>query len=216
MSKQVNVVIADDHKIFRKGIIAALSIFDRIAVTGEAENGLQLLEKIAMLQPDVVLLDIKMPEMDGIEALKTIKIDYPKVKVVMLTMYDDDAHIQNLMELGANGYLAKDTDADEIKTAIVNVYESGYYFNDAISKALLKRVAGSISFKDNIFKKIELNEREVKVLHLICKEYTTAEIAADMFLSPRTIEGIRAALIEKTNVKNVAGLVLYAVRNGYC
>lgn len=216
MKKKINIVIADDHKIFRKGIVAALSVYDQLEVIGEAENGLQLLEKVAALQPDVVLVDVKMPEMDGIEALKKLKTDYPDVKVVMLTMYDDDAHIQNLMELGANSYLAKDTDADEIRIAIISVFESGYYFNDKVSKALLKRVAGSISFKDNLFNKIELNERETSVLKLICKEFTTTEIANELFLSPRTIDGIRASLIEKIQVKNTAGLVLYAVRNGYC
>lgn len=216
MKNPIDIIIADDHKIFRRGIVAALSAFDRLNVIGEAENGMQLLEKIEALHPNVVLLDVKMPLLDGIETLKKIKVQYSDTKVVMLTMYDDDAHIQNLMELGANGYLAKDTDADEIRIALIAVHESGYYFNDKTSKALLKKVAGNMSFKDSIGKKIDLNEREVKVLQLICQEYTTAEIASEIFLSARTVEGLRASLIEKTNVKNTAGLVLYAVRNGYC
>ncbi len=216
MKKKIKIIIADDHKIFRKGLNTALSTIEGLEIIDEAENGFQLMELIKKNEPDVILLDVQMPEMDGIEALKIIKNDYPEIKVIVLTMYDDDAYILNLMEQGANAYLIKNTDADEIRIAINAVFEAGYYFNDRTSKALLEKIAHRGDFKKELNRKVALNERETAVLQLICQELTTAEIAAKIFLSPRTVEGIRAILIEKTGVKNVAGLVLYAVRNGYC
>ncbi len=215
MNKKIKIIIADDHKIFRKGLHTILSVTEKFDIIAEAENGAQLLKMLEQQLPDVILLDIKMPELDGIEALKIIKDKYPEIKVIMLTMYDDDAYIMNLMEQGANAFLIKNTDAEEIRNAIIATVESGYYFNDKTSKALLKKIATRGEFKQKLNNKIELNERESTTLKLICEEYSTAEIASQMFLSPRTIDGIRSTLLEKTGAKNTAGLVLFAVRNGY-
>ncbi len=209
----VKYAIADDHKIFRQGLRYALADDHRLKLVGEADNGLMLLQLVEKQKPDVILLDLKMPDMDGIEATKKIRANYPDIKILMLTTYDDEQFILHLLELGANGYLLKNAEPDEIKRAIHSVYENDYYFNHLVSNTMLKTItsknAASLRFKETI----KLNEREIEVLKLICQELTTAEIAKTIFLSPRTIEGIRTSLIEKIGAKNTAGLVIYAMKN---
>ncbi len=209
----IKYIIADDHKIFRQGLRYALADDHRLKLVGEAENGLMLLDIVEKQKPDVVLLDIKMPEMDGIEATKKLHLSYPGIKILMLTSFDDEHFILHLLELGANGYLLKNSEPDEIKKAIHAVYENDYYFNHLVSNTMLKtltRKNADLKFKNAI----NLNDRETEVLKLICQELTTVEIGAKIFLSPRTIEGIRTSLIEKIGVRNTAGLVVYALKNG--
>lgn len=209
----IKYAIADDHKIFRQGLRFALADDHKLKLVGEAENGLMLLDLVISQKPDVVLLDLKMPQMDGIETTRRLHDAHPDVKILMLTTFDDEHFILHLLELGANGYLLKNSDPDEIKKAIHTVYENDYYFNHLVSTTMLRKLTsknGNLRFKDAI----KLNDREVDVLKLICQELTTAEIAAKIFLSPRTIEGIRTSLIEKIGVRNTAGLVVYALKNG--
>jgi len=198
----INYAIADDHKIFRQGLRLVLQDDPELHCIGEAANGLELLELLAVQEPAIVLLDLKMPDMDGIEATKQIRLRFPEVKIIMLTMHNDESLILHMMELGVNGYLIKNADAAEIIKAMHVVAETNYYFNELVSTTLLKEA-------------VKLTERELQVLRLICAEQTATEIGAVMFLSPRTVEGIRATLLEKTGAKNTAGLVLYAVRNGH-
>lgn len=209
----IKYVIADDHKIFRQGLRYALADDHRLKLVGEAENGAALLQLVEKQQPDVILLDLKMPEMDGIEATRKIHESYPDVKILMLTTYDDEHFIMHLLELGANGYLLKNADPEEIKRAIHFVYENDHYFNHLVSNTMLRAITRKNSGL-KIHEAIKLNDRETDVLKLICQELTTAEIAEKIFLSPRTIEGLRTSLIEKTGVRNTAGLVLYAIKNG--
>jgi len=210
----IKYIIADDHKIFRQGLRYALSDDPRLKLAGEAENGRILLQQVEKHKPDVILLDLKMPEMDGIEATRRIHALYPAVKILMLTTYGDEHFILHLMELGANGYLLKNAEPAEIKKAIHSVYEHDYYFNDLVSNTMLKTLTrkkmAEIKQKDAI----KLSEQENEVLKLICEEQTTAEIAQKLFRSARTVEGIRTSLIEKTGVRNTAGLVLYAIKHG--
>lgn len=210
----IKYVIADDHAIFRQGLRYALADDHKLKFCGEAENGSKMLELVKKYLPDVVLLDLKMPEMDGIEATQALHSMHPDVKILMLTSFSDEHFILHLLELGINGYLLKNADPDEIKKAVHAVYDNGYYFNHLVSSTMLK----AIMHKDNMAGKqkeiIKLSSRESEVLKLICEELTTAEIAVRIFLSPRSVEGIRTALIEKTGSKNIAGLVLYAIRNG--
>ena len=194
----IKYAIADDHKIFRQGLRFALSDESAIECIGEADNGISLLQLLEKEQPDVVLLDLKMPEM----------------KIIMLTMFDDEHFIIHLMENGANGYLIKNAEPDEIKTAIRSAYETGYYFNDLVSNTMLKSLVKKEKASPRFKPEIKLNERETEVLKLICQEHTAAEIGEKVFLSARTVEGIRANLLEKIGVRNTAGLVLYAVKNG--
>jgi DNA-binding NarL/FixJ family response regulator len=209
----VKYAIADDHKIFRQGLRYALADDHRLKLVGEADNGSMLLQLLEKAEPDVVLLDLKMPDMDGIETTKQIRLHFPLVKILMLTSHDDEQFILHLLELGANGYLLKNAEPDEIKRAIHYVLENDYYFNHLVSTTMLRRITSRNARSHGAKEAIKLNERETEVLKLICQELTTAEIAKTIFLSPRTIEGIRTTLIEKIGAKNTAGLVIYAMKH---
>jgi DNA-binding NarL/FixJ family response regulator len=210
----INIAIADDYKIFRDGLKVGLTADANFNVMLEAENGEDLLSGFTTLQPDVVIMDLKMPIMDGMEATQQIRKLYPNVKVLVVTMYDDDKFIIHLMEIGAHGYLLKNAEPEEIRKAIYCVTENGYYFNDLVNKALLKKLVLKNQIKPSFNQNIELTERELEVLKMICEEKTAAEIAKEIFLSPRSVEGIRQRLIEKVGVRNMAGLVMFAVKNG--
>jgi DNA-binding NarL/FixJ family response regulator len=213
--KKIRCVIADDHKLFRQGVIFSLSGYEQLAMVGEAENGQQLIEMLSDTRPDVILMDLKMPGMDGIEATRYIHQHYPDIRVLVLSMYDDEKFIVHLMETGASGYLLKNAEPEEILAAIEASHANGYYFTDMINRAMLKKIVTRKHFSPTFNHEIQFTDREKEVLRLICQEYTAPEIAKMVFLSPRTVEGIRAKLIEKIGVKNTAGLVMYAVRNGF-
>ena len=216
MTKHIKVAIADDHKIFRSGVINTLTPYENINVMFEAEDGKHLLEIMEDQQPDVILMDLKMPNMDGIEATKRVREKYAHVKVIVLTMYEDDNFIVHLIENGANAYLLKNAEPDEIYEAICTTYEKGFYFNENVNLALLKKVMhkNKQQFKPSFQSEVPLTDRELEVLRLICGELTTQQISEKIFLSPRTVEGLRQKLLEKTGAKNIVGLVMYAFRNG--
>lgn len=207
----IKYLVADDHKIFREGLKLALSDDPGISCVGEAGNGKEVLDLLHRLKPDVILLDIKMPEMDGIETVKRIRETDPDVKLVMITMYEDEHFIIHLMEAGANGYLIKNAEPEEIKAAIHTAHHTGHYFNDYVSNVLLRKV---IKKDERRKPEIRLSDRELQVLTLICQERTASEIGKQIFLSARTVEGIKSGLIEKLGVRNTAGLVVYALKNG--
>jgi DNA-binding NarL/FixJ family response regulator len=210
----ITYAITDDHKIFRKGLKLILDDDKKLEYVGEAENGFELLELIKNNHINVVLLDLKMKEMDGFEVAKRIRAQNTDIKIIILTMHDDAQFIVRLMETGANGYLVKNTDPEEVKTAIYSVMESGYYFNAHVSNAMLKTLINKNNLKTNFKNSIELSDKEKEVLQLICQEFTAAEIAEKVFLSPRTVEGIRSTLLEKIGVRNTVGLVVYALKHG--
>lgn len=213
MSK-IRIAIADDYKIFREGLKVGLSSDEDLEVMMEADNGEDLLKALEKETPDVILMDLKMPIMDGMEATKEVRKKYPSIKVLVVSMYEDDKFIIHLMENGANGYLLKNTEPDEIRRSIYAVHENGYYFNDLVNKALLKKLVLKNNLKPSFNQNVELSERELEVLKMICEEKTAAEIAKEIFLSPRSVEGIRQRLIEKVGVRNSAGLVMFAVKSG--
>jgi DNA-binding NarL/FixJ family response regulator len=217
MLPPIKVAIADDHKIFRSGVINTLTPYDNINVVFEAEDGEHLLQIMQDQQPDVILMDLKMPKMDGIQATIKVKEKYPQVKVIILTMYEDDNFIVHLVENGANAYLLKNSEPEEIYEAICTTFDKGFYFNENVNLALLKKVLhkNKQQFKPTFKNEVQLSDRELEVLKLICNEYTTQEIADQIYLSSRTVEGLRQKLLEKLNVKNTVGLVLYAFRNGF-
>ena len=212
--KKIKIAIADDYKIFRDGLKVGLLKDENLEVVLEADNGEDLLAGFEKNLPDVVIMDLKMPIMDGTEATKLIKKKYSSVKVLVVTMYEDDKFIIHLMENGANGYLLKNADPEEINKSIYAVHENGYYFNDLVNKALLKKLVLKGNLKPSFNQNVELTERELEVLKLICEEKTNAEIGKLLFLSPRSVEGIRQRLIEKVGVRNTAGLVMFAIKNG--
>ena len=212
--KKIKVAIADDYKIFREGLKVSLGQDENMQVLLEADNGEDLLNAIESKQPDVIIMDLKMPIMDGMEATQLVRKKYPGIKVLVVSMYEDDKFIIHLMEIGANGYLLKNAEPDEIRKAIYAVHENGYYFNDLVNKALLKKLVLKNNIKPSFNENVDLTERELEVLKLICEEKTAAEIAKQIFLSPRSVEGIRQRLIEKIGVRNTAGIVMFAVKNG--
>jgi DNA-binding NarL/FixJ family response regulator len=212
--KKIKIAIADDYKIYREGLKVGLSSDENLDIILEADNGEDLLKELESFSPDVILMDLKMPVMDGMEATKAVRKKYPAIKVLVVTMYEDDKFIIHLMENGANGYLLKNAEPEEIKKSIYAVHENGYYFNDLVNKALLKKLILKNNFKPSFNQNIDLTERELQVLKLICEEKTAAEIGKEIFLSPRSVEGIRQRLIEKIGVRNTAGLVMFAIKNG--
>jgi DNA-binding NarL/FixJ family response regulator len=212
-SEIIKVAIADDHALFRTGVKTSLSIRKDIQMVAEAENGMQLLNLLKHIKPDVVLLDIQMPIMDGLTTLPEIKKLYPDVKVIMLSMHNDHSMITRMMEIGANSYLTKDSDSEIIYQAIRTCYEDDFFFNDLTNKALLNGLRNKRAPEPEPAE-VNLSEKEITILKLMCEEKSTKEIADMVDLSPRTVEAIRDKLKSKTGAKSMAGLVLYAIKAG--
>ena len=210
----IKVAITDDHKLFREGIRFLVEQMEGVSMIFETSSGDQLLKKLESEEPDILLLDLDMPGMDGIDVLKEVKSLFPEVKVIILTMYNDPKIMAYLMELGANSYLLKDTSASELEMAIYHVYREGYYFNREVSQAMLSGLKKQEQKKPTLKNNVSLTAREAEVLELICKEHTAKEIAEKLFISPRTAEGHRRSLIEKLGVKNTAGLIVKAIKEG--
>lgn len=211
----IKVLIADDHVLYRAGVKTALSSKNDVKVIAEADNGMHLLHMLKTVQPDVILLDIQMPIMDGIAALPEIKSNWPNIKVIMLTMLEDHSMITKLMELGANSYLSKTSDIEIIYEAIITCFEQDYYFNALTNKALLTNLKqrNQITTQRIVQQEAQLNDKEMLILRLMCQEKTTKEIADIVDLSPRTVEAIRDKLKVKTGAKSTAGLIMYAVKH---
>jgi DNA-binding NarL/FixJ family response regulator len=209
----IKVAIADDHALFRTGVKTSLTGHKDIQMIAEAENGMQLLNLLKHIKPDVILLDIHMPIMDGYTALPEIKKLYPDMKVIMLSMNNDPSIITRMMEIGANSYLTKESDSETIYHAIRTCFEQEFFFNDLTNKALLNGLRMKKPAEASM-PEVNLNDKEVTILKLMCEEKSTKEIADIVDLSPRTVEAIRDKLKTKTGVKSMAGLVMYAVKAG--
>lgn len=207
------IVIADDHALFRRGIKLMLSALDDMEVVADFENGQLLLDHLNHDLPDVVLLDLEMPVMDGKETLKRIRESWPDLPVLLLTMFNNEDYMIHFMQAGASGYLLKNAEEDEVIRAIHEVVSSGQYLSREVSDVLLRRMKQIKSKDVSISGEVDLVERELEVLKLICAEQTTQEIADQLFLSARTIENYRTRLLEKTGARNTAGLVKFAIEN---
>ena len=179
----------------------------------EAENGEDLLTKIKDHEPDVILCDLKMPIKDGIDATKQITKEYPRIRVIILTMYEDERFVGHLMDCGAAGYLLKSTEPSEIKKAVMDAVRTGFYLNPFVNKVLIKKNFGKQKFNPSLTTEIVVNQREKEVLTLVCMEFNAAEIALKMDISSRTVEAIKNRLMERFGVKNSVGLVFYAMKN---
>ncbi len=211
----IKIAIADDHKIFRDGIKMALSGKANLKMLWEAEDGKDLMHKMTIKKPDVLLMDIRMPEIDGINAIEMLRKEYEDVKIIVLTMYDDQQMISKMMEMGANAYLTKTTDPEEIYNAILTCMNDDFYFNDLVNRAVM----GKLMQKKNVRQHygntpvVHFNEKEIKILKLLAEDKTTEEISKTIFLSPRTIETIRQNMKMKVNAKTIGGLIMYGMRN---
>lgn len=209
----IRIAIADDHKLFRKGVILSLRPYTQLEFVLEAENGQELLDKLGASGAQVVLMDLRMPGMDGIETTKAVSQRFPEIKVLILTMYEDERFVYHLMENGANGYLLKNAEPQEIRKAIQEVMSRGYYLNQFVNRILLKKSHARAKVTPDLKSEIVLTDREKDVLRNICMEYTATEIADRMGISPRTVEAIKDRLMERFGTKNTAGLVFFAVKN---
>jgi DNA-binding NarL/FixJ family response regulator len=214
--KIYQVIITDDHQIFRNGLKLVLNEINNIKVIGEAENGKELLQKMEQLVPDIVFMDVKMPEMNGIETTRLIHEKYPDVKIIVLSMYGTEEHFKHMMSAGACAYLLKNADKTEIETAINSVVDGKNYFSEALVKELLrKNYFLSKEEKVPFDNPDNLTQREIEVLQLICKGHSNAEIAKSLNISPRTVDGHRANILDKTSAKNSISMVIYAIKRGY-
>ncbi len=211
----MRIAVVDDHALFRKGIISMLEDIPGAEIVFDAGNGQELLDQLPENPVELILLDLQMPVMDGLTAIPLVKKQAPDAKIVIISMHQEDQFISHVMELGANGYLLKDAEFEELEIALSSVQESGFYFNENVSKALLSRLVQKNQLQPSFNTEEVLVEREMEVLELICKELTTAEIADRIHLSPRTVEGYRNRLLEKTKARNTAGLVVYAAKQGW-
>lgn len=210
--KQIQVAIADDHTLLRKALGKLINSFDDYTVLFEADNGKEIKNKIAQhIVPDLVLLDVNMPEMDGFETAGWLNKNYPKIKMLALSMFSDEKTIIKMLRLGAKGYILKNIDPDELKNALDSVMKKNFYLSDYISG---KIISGLHKDADRVDEPSPLTQREKDFLRLICTEITYKDIAAKMYVSPRTVDEYRNSLFEKLKVKSRVGLVIYAIRNG--
>ena len=212
--RTIKLGIVDDHKIFRNGLKATLEECEDFDLILEASNGKELMGLLTTQTPDVLLMDIKMPEMDGIQTATFVHQHYKDIKILALSMFNEDKYIVDMMKAGASGYLLKNAEPEEIIEAVSTVHNKGFYFNEHLSITLIKQLVGNDHSESIAPNKADLNEREIEVLKLVCQEYSNQEIADKIFLSVRTVEGYRARLFEKTGSKNLVGLVIYAIKRG--
>jgi DNA-binding NarL/FixJ family response regulator len=212
----INVCIADDQQVFRNGLIVSMQPYPRINIISGVGSGELLLDMLQSSDtlPDVLLLDIKMKKMDGMEITRAIRKKYPSIKVIGLSMYENSHYIIQMFKAGANAYLVKNADPAEIAEAIEGVMQNNFYFSPLVSAAFLRNIMETNQVSLQAVQS-EFNQNEQILLRLICDEFTNNEIADKMNLSIKTIENYRNRLLLKTGAKNTAGLVMYAVKNGY-
>jgi len=211
----IQIGLVDDHDLFRSGIKALLHDENDMNVILEGNNGKEFLDrlKVAVEKPNLILLDIRMPIMDGYETAKIIIEKYPDIKIIALTMHEEERHIIRMIELGVNGYLMKNANTEDVIKSIRHVMEHDYYFDNKITHIMRKMLMYKSKSDHYGTPDVALTEREKEVLTLICKEYTAKEIGEKLFISYRTVEGHRKKLLYKLDVKNTAGLVVFALKN---
>jgi len=212
--KSFKVYIADDHTLFRKAMVNLLKTFERVSEVKDAENGKELLTLIKYDEPEVAIIDLQMPVMDGAETSENIIKKYPNVKIIILTMHDSNKYILHMMETGVHAFLLKNTEPDELEKAIYAVAEKDFYHNDLVAAVLRKNVVEKKSGQRPQFKPTELTEREKEILVLICRELTIKEIGQRLFLSENTVRNHRVNMMEKIGVNNTVGLVKFAYEAG--
>lgn len=210
-----SVALIDDHVLLRNGLASMVKNFDGYSVSLEANNGRQFIDQLKTQKPpDMVLMDINMPEMDGFETTTWIKQHHPEIRVLALSMYDNEQSIIRMLKNGARGYILKETEPKEFKSALDSIISKGYYYSEMVTGKMIHALSNLEDDNSGIKPFFSLNDREIEFLKLACTELTYREIADKMHLSPRTIDGYRDILFEKLHAKTRVGLVLYAIKNG--
>ena len=210
-----DIVLIDDHVLLRKGLCELIRGFESYSVLFEADNGVDFINKLKVNKlPEIVLLDINMPEMDGYQTALWIKNNYPEIKVLALSMYDNETAIIRMFKAGAKGYILKDCEPQDLKVALGYIITKGFYYSELITGTLIHSINKLDDNKSHVKETVTLNEREVQFLKYVCTELTYKEIADKMCLSPRTIDGYRDTLFQKLGVKTRVGLAMYAIKNG--
>lgn len=207
--KPIRITIVDDHSLFRNGLKFLLQMQPQFVVEGEFANGLEFVNHLNTATPDVVLLDISMPIMDGVEAAQKALEMHPNLKIITISMFGDHIYYNKLISLGVKGFLLKDSEVSDVITAIESVHKGGHFFSPQLIKNLLQ----SGNKTDSITSKLEISDRELEVLRLLCSGLSNQEVADKLYISKRTVEKHRANLLEKTESKNSAGLVVFAIKN---
>ncbi len=208
MKEKLKIFLVDDHTLFREGLRFLLSNNELVSNIYEANNGKELLEQVLNIKPDIILMDIEMPEMNGIEATQEVLKLYPETKIIALSMYANENYYTDMIDAGAKGFLLKNSKFEDVQNAIFDVYNGKNYFSPEILHAIIKNLNKKTK-KQNT----DLTEREVEVLYNICKGFSNQEIADLLFISKRTVDKHRENILLKTQSKNTAGLVIYAIKN---
>ena len=211
---KIKIVLADDEELFRIGMSHILSNEEDIEVIFQASNGSELLDYLNQTSefPDIIIMDIKMPHLNGVEATKTINQKYPQIGIIALTTYNTKPFIRNMIDVGASAYLVKNSHTEDVLKTIKQVHYNGFYYDQHVLDAL-KAKKNKHSEKLSVFDEDFLTQREKEILELICLQRTSQEIADELFISKRTVEVHRKNLLDKTDVKNLAGLVIFAIKN---
>ena len=212
--EKIKVIICDDHQILVQGLKSLLKDSDDLEVIAVANNGQELLETVITKKPDIVLLDIDMPVMDGYETLKQLKSKYHDIKVISLTIHIDKVVIQRMMDAGASGYLLKNINKSELLEAIRKVYSGKKYISDEATNSLLEKEKLEVKTAQLEEATEELTKREIEILKLIAEGYSNTEIGNMLYISHRTVDTHRTNIMRKLNVKNIAGLIKYAIQAG--
>ncbi|NQY10121.1 MAG: response regulator transcription factor [Flavobacteriales bacterium] len=212
--KKIKIILVDDHKVIRDALTSYLNNDEEFEIIAEASNGNDAIELARTTVADIFIMDINMGEPDGIQCTKEIKKINPNIKILALTMFNESQHIKQMMNAGASGYLLKNVGVEEVKTAIKNVYQGNIYYSSEVTETVMNSLQEKkVSTSSKFITDIPLTEREKEVLQLIIEEFSNKEIANKLFISSRTVDAHKRNLLEKTNSKNIAGLVVYAINN---
>jgi len=214
MKAGYKVYIADDHTLFRKAMVALLQTFERVAIVKDAENGKELISLVKAEVPDVAIVDLEMPIMDGSATCEQLIARYPAVKLIILTMHDSNKFILHMMDMGVHAFLLKNAEPEELEKALYSVIEKDFYHNDLVANVLRKNVKEKVPRNKPLFQQAELTEREREILVLICQELTMKEIGQRLFLSENTVRNHRVNIMDKVGVNNIVGLVKFAYEVG--
>ncbi|MES2515852.1 MAG: response regulator transcription factor [Bacteroidota bacterium] len=211
MAKRINIGIADDHLVLRQGLVSLLKEYDNLNVILDVNNGKELMEELKNKKPDIILLDIEMPIMNGKVALEKMQIKYPNLKVIIMSMHFNDGYIIEYIKKGACAFLPKNCDIDKIVEAILSVHKNGYYYDDRVSSAMAATIK-RMSFQQDLVPGTDFTKRELEILTLICRKKSSTEIATELNLSARTVEGHRYNIAKKINITDQAELIDYALK----